>query len=84
MIETKQTLRSDQLSGLKAKLAFLKSCEDPPEVVMFDGAQWVFEHKSNSFYCVVDENSPEAGELYDAGVLLIELSGVAVEEDALY
>lgn len=51
-----------------------------------DGAVWALEGVKDSKYHIVDRLSPEDGSYRDAGVYLIKLSGLAVDEakDELY
>lgn len=47
-----------------------------------DGAQWIIEGVDNGRYHLVDRWSPEDGNIYELGILFIELSGI--KPDKIY
>lgn len=51
---------------------------------MMDGSRWVFEFKQGETYCVVHEQSPTVGPLYEFGRLLIEIAEIEIPEAAFY
>lgn len=79
-----RVLSQNETSRILDALQFLRLCEDPPEKMMFDGAQWIFERKTPAGYCVIDEQSPEEGDLREAGLLLLGLAGYIIGKDDTY
>lgn len=80
----KRVLSDSETSQILEAVLFLKSCEDPPEKFMSDGAQWIFERKNPLYYCVIDDQSPKEGDLHEAGLLLLKLAGYVPGKGEVY
>jgi len=80
----KQFLSGVELKKILPHLEMLSQCSEPPADQGLDGAMWIFEYRSGAGYCAVDQWSPNSGGWFEAGVVLLELSGYKIEEGGYY
>lgn len=75
-------LDKPQIERIQSLFDAINICDEPPdESAGFDGAQWIFERRDTSTYCVVHRWTPQSGPYWDLGRYFLELAEFVETKD---